>query len=288
MKQVIALGFFDGVHLAHGRLLEKTRQLADELGCGAAALTFDRSPGKNGGLLTTVPERERLMRERYGMDTVLCAAFTESFRNMPWQEFLTEFLIRQNHAAALVCGWDFRCGRGGEGTASLLSGAAASLGVPTEILPCMEIDGTVVSAAHIRGLLQSGDAETASRFLGRPYRLCGTVEHGKAFGRTMGTPTANLRTEPGLLLPGNGVYAVRGNPGGGETYGVCNIGTRPTVDGAGVTVEVWFPEFSGELYGQSLCLDFCRRLRGEQRFSSPEELRVQILSDAETARLYFE
>lgn len=287
MKRVIALGFFDGVHLAHGRLLETTRRLADKTGCSAAALTFDRTPGKDCALLTTLPERVRVMREAFHIDEVLCLRFDAETRDLPWQTFVEKLLVGRFDAAQLVCGYDFRCGKGGAGTAELLRTFCERNGIGFEIVPKTELDGITVSSAHIRSLLLSGDVKTARRFLGRPYRLTGVVTEGKQFGRTLGTPTANLRCEEALLLPGNGVYAVKAVIGGKEYHGVCNIGTRPTVNGEGVTVETWFPEFSGTLYNLPLSLDFYERLRGERRFDSPEALKEEILRNAAQAKAFF-
>lgn len=209
MQSVIALGFFDGVHLGHGDLLTKTAALAAKTGRRALALTFDRSPGKDGRLLSTVADRVRLMRARYGIDGVVVLPFTEAFMRRPWDAFL-ENLVRDYEAAYLVCGWDYRFGFRGEGNSELLRAWCAAHALGCDVVAPRVIDGVTVSSTHLKALIDAGDMETAARFYGHPHRLSGVVQPGKRLGRTLGFPTANLLPPPELVLPKDGVYAVRG------------------------------------------------------------------------------
>ena len=289
MQTAIALGFFDGVHLGHAALLRRTRALADAQSLCALALSFDVHPqtalGRPTPLLSTPAMRERLLRDTFGMDAVEFLHFAALMR-MPWRQFFEEVLLGRYHARQLVCGYDYRFGAGGEGTAQKLAEICRERGVGCEIVPPVTLDGTVVSSTHIRKLIARGEVEEAARFLGRPYRLTGTVVHGSGLGRTMGTPTANL--DPGeLLLPGRGVYITLARVGKTACPAVTNVGVKPTVGGEELSVESWLPDYDGDLYGRELALDFCRFLRPERRFDAVEALRAEIVNNAEQARAFF-
>lgn len=285
----IALGFFDGVHLGHAALLRKTRALADAQNLRALALSFDVHPqtalGHPAPLLTTMALREALLRDEFGMEDVEFLHFAALMR-MPWRQFFEEVLLGQYQARQLICGYDYRFGAGGEGTAEKLAALCRTRGVGCEIVPPVTLDGQVVSSTHIRKLISRGEVAEAARFLGRPYRLTGKVVHGSGLGRTMGTPTANL--DPGeLLLPGRGVYVTLARVGEIACPAVTNVGTRPTVGGEAVSVESWLTDYGGDLYGRELTVDFCQYLRPERQFDSVEALRTEIVKNAEQARAYF-
>ncbi len=292
MERVIALGFFDGVHLGHGQLLRRCRLAADQLGCQAAALTFDLHPdtlvfGREVPLLSSPRDRERLMRELYGMDQVLTVHFDRAMRDMPWEEFLERVLLEEYHAVGLICGHDFRFGAGGRGTASLLQEAAAKHGISCAVVPEYRVENVPVSSTYIRQLLAQGDMDRARLFLGHPHLLSGKVTRGNQLGRTLGIPTANLIPDPALLLPPKGVYACRARIPGGACLAVANIGTRPTVGGTGLTVEPWLLDFQGDLYGQEVTLELWRYLRPEQKFPSLEALQNEIRRNAAETREFF-
>ena len=290
-RQILALGFFDGVHLGHGALLKACRAMADEAGCRAGVVTFSSHPdtlvfGKTPGLINTAADRERLMRELYAMDTVITLPFDRAMMTMPWQEFF-RLLLTRYHAAGLVCGHDFRFGDHGLGDGKKLAEACNAAEIPCVVVPEQTLDGVTVSSTHIRSLLERGDMETAVRFLGHPYILSGTVVHGHQLGRTIGIPTANL-TLPGELLPPKfGVYACLARIGDKKYPAVTNIGTRPTVRGEGITAEPWILDFEGDLYGRELVLEFYRFLRPEMKFPSLEALQVEIRKNAEETREFF-
>lgn len=291
--RVIALGFFDGVHLGHGQLLTRCRQEADRLGCRAAALTFDSHPdslvsGKAVPLLSAPQDRARLMEELYGIQEVLPIHFDRHMRDMPWEFFLQSVLVEGYHAAALICGHDFRFGAGGEGTAARLLEACAKLGIGCAVIPEYRLEGITVSSTYIRSLLEAGDLDRARRFLGHPHQFTGTVVSGAHLGRTWGIPTANLELPPELLLPPKGVYACRARTPEGPYLAVTNIGTRPTVNGHGLTIEPWLLDYTGDLYGQPVTLELWHFLRGERRFPSLEALQDEIRRNASQTRAFFE
>lgn len=293
-KRAIALGFFDGVHLGHGALLRRVGERAQALDALPCAFTFDRSPaaaltGREVPLLTGVEDRRWLMEGLYGIREMIVAPF-DLMRDMDWQDFVTGYLRRELGAVHVVAGHDFRFGRKGEGTPQRLARLCQELGMGCDIIPKVELDGITVSSTHIRALAAEGDMEGAARFLGHPHVLSGPVVHGNEIGRTLGTPTANLLVPDGVIAPAFGVYATRAIlPDGEARMAVTNVGVRPTVNAglAGATVEPWILDFSGDLYGRTLRLEFHKRLRPEQRFHGVDELRDAILKNAEQTRAYF-
>ncbi|MGM9668171.1 MAG: bifunctional riboflavin kinase/FAD synthetase [Faecousia sp.] len=289
-KKIIALGFFDGVHAGHQALLRECRGLARRLGVSAAALTFAAHPdtlvfGKTPGLINTAEDRALLLR-RAGMDQVLVLPFDKTVMTMPWQAFFRS-LLEERDAAGLVCGHDFCFGNRGEGTAALLQDACKDAGIPCVVVPEQKIDGITISSTYIRTLLEEGQMRQAARFLGHPHMLSGTVLPGRQLGRTLGIPTANLSFPQGVLCPKKGVYACKVRFDGEEHIAVTNIGTRPTVGGTGITVESWLPDFSGDLYGKRLEVEFHEFIRPERRFADLDEMRREIRKNAEQTRLFF-
>lgn len=285
-KRIFALGFFDGVHLGHQALLAECCRLAAELDCQAAAITFDAHPQSlflpdPPMLISTARDRELLLR-RYGIGQIYTFPVTAEVMSTPWRAFLEELL--EFGAAGFVCGDDFRFGWKGMGNGKKLKDFCAARNLPCVILPEQTLDGIRISSTYIRRQLETGDMATAVRFLGHPYTLTGQVVRGQQIGRTLGVPTANILLPEGIVVPKFGVYACRCLVEGEWYPAVTNIGTRPTVSGTGITVEPWILDFSGDLYGKAITLEFHRFLRPEQRFPDLEALRLQIRRDAEETR----
>lgn len=291
--RVIALGFFDGVHVGHGVLLRRTAELAAQLGARPCALTFDSHPealiiDHPMPLLCTVTDRADLIRRLYGMEEVIFAHFDESLMHMPWRTFLTDMLIGQFDAVHVVAGYDFHFGYRGEGNAALLSEACAQLGVGCDIIPRVELDGITVSSTYIRKLVAQGDMERARLFLGHPHSLSGFVGHGRQLGATFGVPTVNLPMPTGVQCPAKGVYISTASWGGQCGPAMTNIGYRPTVAcSREITVETHIFDFDGDLYGQQIRLDLLQYLRPEVKFPSMEELQAQIREDESRARAFW-
>lgn len=289
-KTIYALGFFDGVHLGHQALLAACRETATEYGFLAGAVTFGVHPetlvlGRAPALLNTDADREALLRSR-GMDTVVTLPFDEQLRAMPWQEFLN-LLLDTYGAAGFITGDDFRFGYRGEGNAEALRAYCRERNLPCVTVPEQTVDGIRVSSTHIRSLMEQGQMEQAVRFLGHPHILTGTVVSGRQLGRTIGVPTANVLLPEGLLVPKFGVYACRAFVQGRSYPAVTNIGSRPTVNGHQVRAESWLLDFSGDLYGKQLTLEFYAFLRPEQKFPSLEALQAEIRKNGEETRRFF-
>jgi len=295
MKQrVIALGFFDGVHLGHGALLRRTAEEARARGCTPAVFTFDRPPkevvtGIPCPLINSPEDRKDLIRRLYGIRDVLMVPFDQEMMSTPWDKFVTDILIKRYHAVHLVAGHDHHFGHKNQGSPELLQAKCAELGLGCDIIPKVEVGGILVSSTYIRRLVELGQVERAAEFLGHRHVLTQTVRHGRRIGHTIGLPTINLTAPAHVLVPSHGVYITRAFlPDGSSRAGVTNVGTRPTVNaGADVTVETYLLDYEGDLYDQPVRLEFCCRLRDEIRFDSLEELKEQIRLDADSARDYF-
>ena len=285
-KKIYALGFFDGVHLGHQKLLSQCVQLATEYNCTTAAITFDRHPKslfseKPTVLISTIPDRELLLK-RYGMEEVLVLPVTKEVMSMHWRDFMQMLLDRG--AAGFVCGDDFRFGHRGEGSAETLTAFCREQGLPCIVVPEQTVEDIRISSTYIRRQIETGDMATAVTFMGHPYTLTGTVVRGQQLGRTLGIPTANLRLPAGLAVPKFGVYACCVLIDGIRYAAVTNIGTRPTVAGEGITVEPWILDYSGDLYGKEITLECYRFLRSEQKFPSLEALQEEIRRNARQTR----
>ena len=286
-KCILALGFFDGVHMGHAALLQECCRLAKENQCRSGVVTFGNHPdklvmGAAPELLNTLSDRERLLRQN-GIDEVIVFPFDRKLKAMPWRDFIA-MLMEKHNAAGFVCGEDFHFGKHGQGKAEKLLEACKELGIPCSVVPQQRLEGVVISSTHIRHLMETGHMSKAVRFLGHPHILTGKVVHGYQLGRTLGIPTANLMLPKELVVPRFGVYACIAVVNGQRYPAVTNIGTRPTVAGIGITVEPWILDFTGDLYEQEITLEFYQFLRPEQRFSSLDAMREEIFRNAADAR----
>ena len=293
--RVIALGFFDGVHLGHAALLRLTRRRADEMGIPAAVLTFDTHPDtlvyhQPVPLINTLEDRKYLMEEKFSMDEVILAHFDRAMMEMPWEAFVEDYLLGELGAKHVVCGHDFSFGYRGQGTPDKLRRLCAQRGVGVNVVDKVSLGGITVSSTHIRQLIRQGDMEAAAQMLGHRHFLSGEVLHGKELGRRLGFPTANLALPEGLIAPAYGVYAALVTlPDGSAHPAVTNVGVRPTVhDQLGRLVEAWILDCTAELYGETIRVEFFTRLRGEKKFDSLEALREEVLRNADETRAYFQ
>lgn len=292
--KVIALGFFDGVHLGHGALLRRTVEESRRRGVRSAVFTWAQPPkevvtGVPVPLINSPEDRAWLAKSLYGIDEVIMVPFNKEMMTTSWEDFITEILIKRYHAVHLVAGHDHRFGHKNQGTPELLKSKCAELGLGCDIIPEVTVGGITVSSTYIRRLVELGQISRANRFLGHPHTLTGTVRHGRGIGSSQLFPTANLIIPPHVLVPSHGVYATRATLEDGSCYAaVTNVGTRPTVqNGSDITVEACLLDFQGDLYGKQLRLEFYEHLRQEVRFDSLDALRAQIQSDADATRTYF-
>lgn len=289
---VATIGFFDGVHRGHRFLIGQVQREAAARGMESAVVTFPVHPRKVlqpdfcPRLLTTCDEKLALL-EGLGIDRCILLDFTPHLASLSAREFM-EVLRNRYNIHTLVVGYDHRFGHNrAEGFDDYVRHAA---GLGMEVLPAEAYSapgGRPVSSSLIRRLLQDeGDAAQAADCLGYRYFLCGTVVGGRGIGHTLGYPTANLQPDsPDKLIPANGVYAVQVDIAGRSYGGMLNIGVRPTLDnGPDRSIEVYIFDFNEDAYGHPMRLSFIRRMRGECKFASLDELKQQLAQDEATAR----
>lgn len=290
-KTVLAMGFFDGLHIGHGELLKTAKMRAEGLGAKSAVLTFDAHPDlfvkrEKIDLINSAADRVYIINRFYDIDNVYFLHFNEDTMRMDWRVF-AEDIIEAYGVCHFVVGHDFRFGYKGEGTAEKLRTLCRDSGIGCNIIPAVSLDGETVSSTLIRSLLADGEIERANRLLGHPHLLTGTVRTGHRLGRTMGAPTINMKFAEGVLIPRHGVYAAKARFEGAEHIAVLNIGYRPTFYGDEVTVETNILDFEGDLYGKTVCVELYHYIRPERRFPSAQELMVQIKRDSADARAFF-
>ncbi len=261
----ITIGAFDGVHLGHKALIRKMVNGAYRQGWQALVVTFDPLPGQildpeGYRLLSTLPERIDHFEE-LGVEGLVVLPFDRKLMETPAATFV-EMLTLHLSLGGLWIGPDFRLGRGREGDIIYLKETGAREGFTVEVLhDTVEWQGEPVRSSRIREALAAGDLAQANGCLGYPYALTGEIVQGDRRGRDLGFPTANLAAPQERLLPANGVYVCRATLGA-ETWGaVTNVGTRPTFDDRSPTVEAFLLDFSGDVYGRTMTLEFLRRLR---------------------------
>ncbi|MFM7321752.1 MAG: bifunctional riboflavin kinase/FAD synthetase [Armatimonadota bacterium] len=287
----VAVGVFDGVHAGHRRLIDTTRRWAVGQGAGAAALTFDPHPaalfrpGARGAmLLQTVEDRVAELRAA-GLDRVGVARFDHAFAAQDPEQFVDSVLLDRLGAACVVVGDDFRFGAGQAGNALLLEEMGRRKGFGVEVVPEVRVDGVPARSTVIRERLESGDVGAARGLLGRPHRVSGTVIGGKRLGRTIGFPTANLDPPAQLVIPASGVYAAVARGDFGERAAAVSVGVNATVDPqAAPTVEAFLLDYSGDLYGTRLTVDFLERVRGMEAFEGLDALKAAIARDVDQVR----
>jgi riboflavin kinase/FMN adenylyltransferase len=287
----VALGVFDGVHLAHRVILTTGVARARASSLQALACTFDPHPAQvlrpEGAPAPISTPRERLeLIAQTGVDATVVLAFTLELAAVEAEAFVKDVLIGRLHARDVVVGYNHRFGRGARGDAQLLKALAERLGFRAHVVPPLMVDGVPVSSSEIRAALRAGDLERATRYLGRLYTIEGEVVPGAGRGRALGFPTANLRPDRELLIP-PGVYVGRAQVGDDSHPAVVNIGVRPTFGESTLVVEAHLLDFSGSLYGQPVRIGFVSRLREERKFPGLEALRTQIGLDIAAARERF-
>lgn len=293
-KYAIALGFFDGVHMGHAALIRRACEVAEEKGLTPAVLTFDTHPmskitGISEPMLTSPVDREGILERCFGVKKVIVLPFDDEMMHMHWKTF-AEYIIEKFSAEYLICGHDYTFGFKGEGKAEMLKEICSEKGIGCDIIPAVMLDGVRVSSTLIRNLIAKGDMEAANRNLGHAHVLTDTVREGKKLGRTIGSPTVNMQFEKGIIVPKYGVYATKVYLEDGSVYrGVTNIGIRPTVeDTDNVNAETYILDYSGDLYGRTVRIEFYDFIRPEMKFKNVDELKAQIQRDAVTVQIYFE
>jgi riboflavin kinase/FMN adenylyltransferase len=287
---VVTVGFFDGVHLGHRSVLTTTVDRARERQTRAVAVTFDRhprevlTPGNEPRLLTTV-ERKASLIDATGIDVLVVLPFTPGFSRIAAEDFVHDVLVKGIHAVHASMGINFTFGYKASGTVETLPAMGAPYGLAAEGVPLLDLNGRIVSSSSVRDALAAGDLSWPHRALGRRFVLDGEVVSGRGRGKGLGYPTANLRTWPRLLLPGQGIYAGAADVGGARYRAAIDVGTNPTFGSEPLHVEAFLLDFEGdELPGEPISVTFWERLRDEVKYDSIEDLVAAIGQDVDRTR----
>jgi riboflavin kinase/FMN adenylyltransferase len=288
----LTIGAFDGVHRGHQALIGDMARRAHAAGRAAVVLTFYPHPsvvlrGRRPAFYISTPEEKAEQLSTLGVDAVVTHPFNQDVANITAADFVTR-LVEHARLSELWCGADFALGHNRQGDVPFLRAEGERRGFTVNVVDPVLIDGEIISSSRIRQALRDGAVEAVARYLGRPFRLPGAVVEGAGRGRSLGIPTANLAIWEERAFPAVGVYACRAHHAGGVHPAVANIGYRPTFDGSETrtrpTIEAHLLDFSGDLYGATIALEFVARLRAEMKFPGIEALVAQIRRDIAEAR----
>lgn len=290
-SSVVALGNFDGVHKGHQYLIEHAVKLANNQGIHSVVFTFTNHPlnyisGEN--IVKNIQSFEEKLSsiETLGVDYVVALPFDEGMMKMTAERFAKHILSSALKCRIAVCGFNYTFGAGGAGKADNLMQLGEKYGFETVILPEYDIDGKLVSSSNIRLFIQEGRMEDFELFTGRKYAINGTVIHGNHIGTGIGFPTANLNLDSSMVLPLNGVYLTNIYVNNSEYKGVTNVGNKPTIGVYNKNAETHIFDFEGDLYGETIKIEFVKMLREERKFDSVDLLRKQIKKDCAEAKKY--
>ncbi|MFL5338599.1 MAG: bifunctional riboflavin kinase/FAD synthetase [Gemmataceae bacterium] len=288
LRGAVAVGNFDGVHRGHANLVAALQEQARAVGGPAVVLSFDPhplqllAPEKFQPMLMTPADRVRWLKQA-GADEVVLLRTSRELLQLSGTRFFQRILRGGLAAKAVVEGFNFRFGRDRAGDLDLLQLLCRIAGLTFVSVPPFLLDGVPVSSSRVRNELLAGNVRAAARLLGRRHDVHGVVGTGAQRGRLLGFPTANLQ-QVETVLPGDGVYAVRATTAGTVHAGAANVGPNPTFGEQDRKLEVHLLDFSGDLYGQQLTVEFVERLRGTRPFPGPAELVEQLRRDVEAVR----
>ena len=284
----VALGCFDGVHIGHAKIISEAVGIAKNKGLCSVIWSFEMPPksilkNEKGILITPLNEKKRLIRA-LGADYLVSVPFNEKIASLTPREFFESILIEKLNAKHIVCGYNYRFGRGGSGDAELLRSLCDERGISLTVIREVKINEKTVSSSAIRALLKDGMLKDAEKMLGRRYYIRAKVSDGQHLGRSLGFPTVNqaLNAESSPLR--KGVYLTQTKINGQIKYGVTNVGNRPTVTENSLVCETHILDFNGSLYGKTLKVEFIEFIRDERKFTSLDDLKKQIEADVKTAR----
>ena len=292
-KTIVTLGTFDGVHKGHKSILHQLTTGSKATGCESVVLTFFPHPrmvlqqNSDLRLLNTMEEKAELL-EKEGVQHLIIHPFDHAFSRLTAEEFVKEILVDSLNICKIIIGHDHRFGRNRTANIDDLIRFGNEYGFEVEKISALEINNVSVSSTKIRNALLEGDVDKANDYLGYPYFINGTVTEGKKLGRTIGFPTANIEIkEDYKLIPANGVYVASSFIDGKTVQGMMNIGTRPTINGTGRTIEVHYHDFNADLYGREIKVSIHHRLRDEVKFESVDALKQQLEKDRVLSLDYF-
>ncbi len=291
-QSVVTIGTFDGVHIGHKTILKRLVETSKKENLDSVVLTFFPHPrmvlqqNSDIKLINTIEERTKLL-EKTGLDHLVIHPFTHAFSRLTALEYVRDILVNSLKAKKIIIGYDHRFGRNRTANIEDLKEFGKTYNFEVEEISAKEIDDVAVSSTKIRKALNEGDIETANSYLGYQFMISGEVVKGKAIGRTIQYPTANLKLkETYKLIPKKGVYIVQAIIEDEKIFGITSIGTNPTVGGREKTIETHFLDFNKDLYGKEITIEFLKFIRDEETFESIELLRQEIVKDENIAKQY--
>lgn len=294
LRSVVTIGTFDGVHIGHKAILKRLVETAKRENLDSAVLTFFPHPRmvlqQDSGiqLINTIEERTYLL-EKTGLDHLIIHPFTRQFSRLTALEYVRDILVERLKVKKVIIGYDHRFGRNRTANIENLKEFGKIYDFEIEEISAKEIDDVAVSSTKIRRALNAGDVATANSYLGYDFMISGTVVKGRAIGRTLDYPTANLELDNSYkLIPKNGVYIVKAQLDHKEVFGITSIGTNPTVGGDKKTIETHFLDFNQDLYGKKITVEFLKFIRDEEHFESVEILRQAIVNDEKIANQFIQ
>lgn len=283
-ETIITIGNFDGIHLGHKALIQETFKLSQILNAKPVIVSFDPHPRmvlfpkSEFKLLTTLEEKIYLLSE-LGVNSLTLIPFTQTLSDLSPDLFVQEYIVDKLKAKGVVVGFNFRFGKEKMGNVEYLEKIAQKYNFIVKAVSPVISNGIIVSSSAIRNFIEKAEIEKANQLLGRPYLILGKVIKGKGRGRVLGFPTANIEVSPQKMLPPAGVYAVWVTVKKKKFKGALNIGKRPTFEEKDLSTEVHILNFEGEIYGEVIKIEIIKPIRKEIKFSSMEELKVQIKED---------
>ncbi|MGB9678622.1 MAG: bifunctional riboflavin kinase/FAD synthetase [Thermoanaerobacteraceae bacterium] len=287
----VALGNFDGIHLGHQKLIKKAVEMSKLRELKSAVFTFKQHtsqilrPEKKINLITTLRKKIEIL-SNYNIDYGIFFNFTKEFSRIMPDDYINDILIKKLNSKIIIAGEDYRFGYKGTGNINTLQKYADKGKFDLIVINKVKVDGIVVSSSYIRGLIKSGNVETASKYLGRYFNLEGIVIKGKQIGRQLGFPTVNIKIDNNIILPQYGVYVTRIKISNKYYLGVTNIGDNPTFNQDSVTIESFIIDFSSEIYNEFIEIEFISKIRNEIKFKDIESLKIQIQKDINYAKKY--
>lgn len=289
---VITIGTFDGVHIGHRAIIDRVIHCAKQDNRTSVLLTFFPHPRmvlqekSEIKLINTLAEKKQLL-DNAGLDAFVVEPFTHKFSRLTALEYVRDILVKKLHAKKIIIGYDHRFGRNRNANIVDLRAFGKEFGFEVEEISAQQLEEVSVSSTKIRKALNEGDIATANNYLGYPYTITGTVVNGKAIGRTIAYPTANLSVKESYkLIPKAGVYIVKSIINNNIYYGITSIGTNPTLGNNAQTIETYFLNFKGDLYNQPLSISFLEHIRNEATFKDVEALKLAIQKDESFAKNY--
>ncbi|WP_410006411.1 bifunctional riboflavin kinase/FAD synthetase [Aequorivita nionensis] len=293
-QSIVTIGTFDGVHIGHKAILKRLVETAKKENLDSVVLTFFPHPRmvlqqkSDIKLINTINERTQLL-ENTGLEHLVIHPFTHAFSRLTALEYVRDILVNSLKAKKIIIGYDHRFGRNRNADIDDLKEFGKTYNFEVEEISAKELDDVAISSTKIRKALNEGDIDTANSYLGYHFMISGEVIKGKAIGRTIQYPTANLKLKESYkLVPKNGVYVVQSLIKGKRIFGITSIGTNPTVGGKEKTIETHFLNFNEDLYGKEITIEFLKFIRDEETFDTVEILRQEIIKDEKFAKQYLQ